>query len=126
MVRRLVTGRSIRGWLVIFFQRLPWRVTRANRNYAPCLRENGPGHHRFTCTPHGRSRQPQRDRFGFLNMPPVNLGTPIDWHLDAKHDPLWKYNLHYGEWALTLAQAFLITGKIRFRNTLMGLLDDWD
>jgi hypothetical protein len=64
-------------------------------------------------------------RFCFLNTPPIDLGTPVDWEATQKGDPLWKYYLHYGEWALTLAHAFLATGEDRLRNTLIGLVDDW-
>jgi uncharacterized heparinase superfamily protein len=38
---------------------------------------------------------------------------------------LWQYNLHYGEWALPLAQAFVVTGEGRFRDALIQLLADW-
>jgi hypothetical protein len=64
-------------------------------------------------------------RFGFLNVLPVDLGTPVDWRVTQNGDPLWKYNLHYGEWALTLAHAFLISGEDRFRDSLIGLMGDW-
>jgi uncharacterized heparinase superfamily protein len=64
-------------------------------------------------------------RFSCLNQPPVHLGTPIDWHVAQGKDPLWQYNLHYGEWALTLARAFLMTGEIRFRDTLMRFIGEW-
>ena len=63
--------------------------------------------------------------FCFLNIPAVDLGTPVDWQATENVDPLWKYNLHYGEWALTMAQAFLRTGEVRFRSSLIGLIDDW-
>ena len=63
--------------------------------------------------------------FCFLNVPPVDLGTPVDWRATQTGDPLWKYNLHYGEWAVTLVHAFLATGEARFRNSLIGLIDDW-
>jgi hypothetical protein len=64
-------------------------------------------------------------RFCFLNVPPIELGTPVDWHAAKSGDPLWKYYLQYGEWALTLANAFLATGEDRFRRSLIGLIDDW-
>jgi hypothetical protein len=66
-----------------------------------------------------------RGSFSFLNLAPVDLGEPIDWNQAPAGDPLWKYNLHYGEWALTLAHAFLITQETRFRDRLIRLLADW-
>ena len=66
-----------------------------------------------------------RHRFCFLNIPPVELGIPVDWRAAQRGDPLWKYNLHYGEWALTLSHVFLATAEDRFRSSLIGLIDDW-
>ena len=64
-------------------------------------------------------------RFGFLNLTPVNLGNPVNWHAAPENDPLWQENLHYGEWALTLAHAFLVTKETRFWDELIYLLTDW-
>ena len=40
-----------------------------------------------------------RNRFGFLNLPPVDLGSPVDWDRSPLGDPPWVSHLHYGEWA---------------------------
>ncbi len=64
-------------------------------------------------------------RFSFINLPAVDLGTPVNWHAAPENDRLWQYNLHYGEWALILAYAFLIEHDTRFQSALIGLLDDW-
>lgn len=64
-------------------------------------------------------------RFAFLNLPPVDLGTPGDWRAAPGGDPLWAYHLHYGEWAIDLAHAHLASGEERFRQALVGLLADW-
>jgi hypothetical protein len=64
-------------------------------------------------------------RFAFLNLPSVNLDNPVDWGFAPESDRLWQYNLHYGEWAITLAQAYLISNDTRFKNSLIDLLNDW-
>ena len=57
--------------------------------------------------------------FHFLNLQPVNLGNPIDWTFAPESDRLWQYNLHYGEWAVTL-MASLFGLK---RNSIQGFAD---
>ena len=64
-------------------------------------------------------------RFAFLNIPPVNLGNPVDWSFAPESDRLWQYNLHYGEWAVTLMQAYLVSNETRFKDSLIDLLNDW-
>ncbi len=64
-------------------------------------------------------------RFAFLNLPPVDLGTPVDWRHAPDGNRLWAYTLHYGEWALTLAHAALSTGERRHLEALIGLVGDW-
>jgi uncharacterized heparinase superfamily protein len=66
-----------------------------------------------------------RHRFAFLNRPTVDLGKQIDWRDGANGDPLWVYCLHYGEWAVTLAQAFIATQDRTFRDKLIELLSSW-
>ena len=63
--------------------------------------------------------------FHFLNLQPANLGTPVNWCFAPESDRLWQYNLHYGEWAITLAQAYLVSNDTRFRDSLIDLLNDW-
>jgi hypothetical protein len=63
--------------------------------------------------------------FTFLNLPPKTFATSIDWRFAPNQDPLWQYCLHYGEWALTLAQAFLLNGDAVYRQSLINLLTDW-
>lgn len=63
--------------------------------------------------------------FAFLNLPYVNLGSPVNWILAPNDDPLWLSNLHYGEWALVLTRAYLISRELHFRDSLIGLLEDW-
>jgi hypothetical protein len=66
-----------------------------------------------------------RNCFSFLNLPAVNLGDPVDWQFAPQGDPLWQFNLHYGEWAWLLAKAFITAGEIRFRDILIRLVKDW-
>jgi hypothetical protein len=67
----------------------------------------------------------RRQTFTFLNLPVKTFTSTIDWRCAPNHDPLWQYCLHYGEWALTLAQAFRLTGNTVYRQTLMKLMTDW-
>src|SRR6266852_5097279 len=64
-------------------------------------------------------------RFAFLNVPSVELGFPVDWSSAPADDRLWNYHLHYGEWALVLAHAYLIANNDHFLQTLIELLNDW-
>jgi len=63
--------------------------------------------------------------FSFLNLPAVALDHPVSWNSAPFPEPLWTYNLHYGEWALLLAQAYLATGDGRYSSALMNLISDW-
>ena len=65
-------------------------------------------------------------RFSFLNLPEAPLGRPVDWwYAPAGANRLWQYNLHYGEWALTLARASVTGHSAMFRQALIDLLNDW-
>jgi len=66
-----------------------------------------------------------KHRFGFLNLQPVNLGNPVDWCFAPEGDRLWQDNLHYGEWAITLMQAYLISNETGFKDSLIDLFNDW-
>lgn len=66
-----------------------------------------------------------RQTFTFLNLPPVTFSPKVDWQYAPNQDPLWQYCLHYGEWALTLAQAFRLTNDSRYQQILMNLIVDW-
>jgi hypothetical protein len=63
--------------------------------------------------------------FHFLNLQPANLGTPVNWCFAPESDRLWQYNLHYGEWAITLARAYSTSKETRFKDSLIDLLNDW-
>ena len=64
-------------------------------------------------------------RFTYLNLPTEDLGEPADWQRAPLGDPLWQYNLHYGQWAVDLLHAFLITDVRRYRGTCIELVEDW-
>ena len=64
-------------------------------------------------------------RFSFLNLPDQMLGDPIDWTAAPQGDRLWLYNLHYGEWALPLAQAAAASPRREPCRLLIDLLADW-
>jgi uncharacterized heparinase superfamily protein len=66
-----------------------------------------------------------RNRFEFVNLPAVDLPFPIDWNLAPDGDGLWQYNLHYGEWALPLVQAYLLTSRAEYRDCVVRLLLVW-
>jgi hypothetical protein len=67
----------------------------------------------------------RRLTFTFLNLPAVTFAPKIDWQFAPNQDPLWQYCLHYGEWALTLAQAYRLTREVRFLQALINLMTDW-
>lgn len=67
----------------------------------------------------------RRQTFTFLNLPAITFAPKVNWQFAPNQDPLWQYCLHYGEWALTLAQAFLLTGDVTFRQALINLVADW-
>jgi uncharacterized heparinase superfamily protein len=64
-------------------------------------------------------------RFNFLNLAQVDLGRPVNWNSTPDGDRLWQYNLHYGEWAITLARAYFVNKDIRFVQNLVELIIDW-
>lgn len=64
-------------------------------------------------------------RFTYLGLPTEDLGEPADWQRAPLGDPLWQYNLHYGQWAVDLLHAFLITDARRYRGTCIELVEDW-
>jgi uncharacterized heparinase superfamily protein len=65
------------------------------------------------------------NQFEFLNLPPVVLPNPIDWRFAPDEDRLWQYNLHYGDWAIPLAHAYLLTGEQTYRDALIRHIGDW-
>jgi len=67
----------------------------------------------------------RRQTFTFLNLPAITFTPKIDWQFAPNRDPLWQYSLHYGEWALTLAQAYRLTSEARFLQALINLMTDW-
>jgi hypothetical protein len=64
-------------------------------------------------------------RFCFLNLPLQELGYPVKWSFIPDGDRLWQYNLHYGEWALTLLHTYMATKQKNYLDALMNLLSDW-
>ena len=69
----------------------------------------------------GRAADLAAGRFAFLGLPPVDLGSPVDWTHTPEGNRLWQYELHYGGWALDLAA----TKTPRHLDALLALLDDW-
>jgi hypothetical protein len=63
--------------------------------------------------------------FVFLNRPAEFLPSPVDWSRAPDGDRLWAYNLHYGEWALVLANAFNHRGDPSYRDSAIHLMSDW-
>ncbi len=64
-------------------------------------------------------------RVGFLNLPALELNGPSAWVSAPDDDRLWLYNLHYGEWAVTLASAFRTSDDPSYRDALIELVGDW-
>lgn len=70
-----------------------------------------------------RANEICRNRFTFLN---VSLDLPkVPWH-DAPASHLWRFNLHYFDYAVDLAWAFQATGDPRYLARLEELVTDWD
>ncbi|MBN1964878.1 MAG: alginate lyase family protein [Anaerolineae bacterium] len=72
-----------------------------------------------------RAHDLARHRFSFLNLPTYAAGTPVQWHAAPHDDPLWSFTLHYWEWALDLAHAWLLTQDTVFREAIVDLMADW-
>jgi hypothetical protein len=66
-----------------------------------------------------------RNIFSFLNLPFESLDRPVDWRRQPRGDRLWQTCLHSGEWALSLAEAYLSTLEDRYGDVLIGLMADW-
>jgi hypothetical protein len=66
----------------------------------------------------------RRGQIAYLNLPPATLDQS-SWTKAPQDDPLWLYNLHYGEWALTLARAYAESGDVGYRDTLTRLMSSW-
>lgn len=64
-------------------------------------------------------------RFTYLGLPSEDLGEPADWQRAPLDDPLWQYTLHYGQWAVDLLHALLVTDARRYRGTCIELMEDW-
>ena len=61
--------------------------------------------------------------FTFLNQTVV-YPDGVRWHdLDQSH--LWRFHLHYFDYALDLGQAFQTTGNAQYWERFMALVDDW-
>ena len=73
----------------------------------------------------GKARAIAENKFEFLNLPPVVLPNPIDWLSSPGEDRLWQYNLHYGDWAVPVAHAYLLTGEKTYRDALIRHIGDW-
>ena len=62
--------------------------------------------------------------FKFLNEEKV-LTFPINWNL-KKSSQLWKFNLHYFDWAREKLDAYLNNSKCRYDNFPLDLfIEDW-
>lgn len=66
----------------------------------------------------------QGGRFNFLNLE-KHLGSPIDWD-PADSTRLWRYNLHYFEYALDLARLAVADRKNIWAAELLGkIFKEW-
>lgn len=62
--------------------------------------------------------------FTFLNQKKV-LNFPINWNLN-KSSQLWRFNLHYFDWAREKLEASLNNEKCAYENFPLGLfIEDW-
>ena len=46
------------------------------------------------------------------------------WHAELS-TPLWRFNLHYHEYLLPLAKAFLDEGDKRYLDKAKAIVDSW-
>jgi uncharacterized heparinase superfamily protein len=61
-------------------------------------------------------------RFGFLNH--VERLEPVDW-TQRRVSHLWSYHLHYFDYALDLAWAYVLTGRHEFVDRFLALAGGW-
>lgn len=64
-------------------------------------------------------------QFRFMQYAAVTLEDPIDWTADPYGKKLWRYNLHYFDFGVSLAKAFVFTGDERYKGRFVRLVSDW-
>ena len=66
------------------------------------------------------------NRISFLNRR-IDFGPTIDWHRqDLNHGTrLWKLNLHYHEFLIDIAQAFINSREPRYINYVQNTIEHW-
>lgn len=104
----------------------PLRVVPAGAERAPirCFSETSCAHARPGDGLLDRANSLAGGNFALLNQPRYSISSPSGW-APGGYDPLWLYTLHYGEWALDLAHAYLVTQEVRYRDALIALLTGW-
>lgn len=65
------------------------------------------------------------NEFTFLNIT-KSFGTEISWNYEINSDVrLWYFNLHYHEFFIDIAEAFLKTKDEKYLNFLCNGINDW-
>lgn len=64
-------------------------------------------------------------RFKFLQYASVSLSFPINWRVDPYQKKLWRYNLHYFDFAKDLSEAYIFTQNEIYRDLFIRLTEDW-
>jgi uncharacterized heparinase superfamily protein len=91
------------------------------------VRQNLPIHRPFALAGAGVSPEAEailHGRFTFVGLPEVTATLP-DWRQAPEGSLLWLFNLHYFEWAVPLAQAYVATSQTAFAERLVALMLDW-
>ncbi|WP_346433553.1 heparinase II/III domain-containing protein [Nonomuraea composti] len=61
----------------------------------------------------------------FVKLPPVRLGTPIDWTADPHGNRSWSLHLHTLRWMGRLVAAYERTGDRACLDRAGAITDDW-
>jgi uncharacterized heparinase superfamily protein len=60
-----------------------------------------------------------------LNQPALSLMPPVNWLGEDDAEKLWVYTLHYFEFGVTLAEAYLFGRADEYLTAILNLIADW-
>jgi uncharacterized heparinase superfamily protein len=66
-----------------------------------------------------------RGRYTLINLSSEPPFTSAIWDRSPQGNRLWLETLHYGEWALDLAQAFAVSHKDEYKRVLTEIFQSW-
>ncbi|WP_223166373.1 heparinase II/III domain-containing protein [Nonomuraea sp. SYSU D8015] len=92
-----------------------WRA-RTTSGRAICLSDQFPGI---------KVEEVMRGRVTFVGLPPVDLGTDVDWTANPHGNRSWALNLHALRWAGRLVAEYERTGEPAYLDSASALIAHW-